>query len=109
MAYKADFYCTELCSLGNKQHSAETKWNEQIFFIKKFSKKGWDFSLQSRYPAGTETARGKQQESKRPLQPNRPTLIAVIQKIIPNSSENFLLLKFIPIYHIQKTNSELGL
>lgn len=41
------------------------------------------------------------------MQPNRLTLTAAVQKIIPKSSEKFLLLKCTPIYHVQKTNSEL--
>lgn len=34
---------------------------------------------------------------------------AEIQSIIPNSSKDFLLLKYTPIYQVQQTNSEFGL
>lgn len=48
----------------------------------------------------------KQEESNRPLELNRPTLTAEIRRVIPNSSEDFLLLKYKPIYQVQQTNSE---
>lgn len=47
-----------------------------FFFKRKSFQKGWNFSLWSTYPAGTETARDKWKEINRLLEPNRLNLTA---------------------------------